>query len=136
MAMAPARYVLGLSAFYHDSAACLLQDGTVVAAASEERFSRIKGDASFPAEAVHFCLTHAGIQVSDLEAVGFYDKPLLKFDRILETYLSVAPKGLASFIPAAQIWLTDKLYIDHEIKHRLDWQGEVLYAQHHESHAA
>src|SRR3954466_16424159 len=88
-----ATWILGISAFYHDSAACLLRDGEIVAAAQEERFTRKKGDASFPARAVEYCLPSAGITRSDLHSVGFYDKPLVKFERILETYLSVAPRG-------------------------------------------
>ena len=93
-------HILGLSAYYHDSAACLLRDGVIVAAAQEERFTRIKADASFPARAVEYCLKEAGIRASDLDAVGFYDKPLLKFERILETYLGVAPRGFRSFLMA------------------------------------
>ena len=90
-------YVLGISAFYHDSAACLLRDGEIIAAASEERFTRKKGDPAFPTQAVAYCMRHAGITVKDLAHVGFYDKPLLKFDRILETYLGVAPRGSDRF---------------------------------------
>ncbi len=95
--------ILGISAFYHDSAACLVKDGHIVAAASEERFTRKKGDASFPQNAVEFCLRQGGIQVDDLSYVGFYDKPLLKFERILETYLSVVPKGFRSFLIAGPL---------------------------------
>src|SRR5437660_9471271 len=134
--MAP-RYVLGLSAFYHDSAACLLRDGEIVAAAQEERFTRKKGDASFPVHAVRYCLEAGGISASQLAYVGFYDKPLLKFERILETYLSVAPKGFASFRMAGPLWVKEKLFMDREIRRALDdYRGEVLYAEHHESHAA
>src|SRR2546425_7338492 len=93
-------HILGISAFYHDSAACLLQDGEIVAAAQEERFTRKKGDASFPAQAVKYCLRAGGIEARDLAYVGFYDKPLLKFERILETYLGVAPRGFKSFLMA------------------------------------
>ena len=103
-------HVLGISAFYHDSAACLLRDGAIVAAAQEERFTRKKGDASFPAHAVRYCLQSAGISAADLAYVGFYDKPLLKFERILETYLGVAPRGFRSFLLSAPVWLKDKLY--------------------------
>ena len=130
------QYVLGISAFYHDSAACLLRNGEIVAAVSEERLSRKKGDAAFPARAVRYCLDAAGIGVSDLSAVGFYDKPLLKFERILETYLSVAPRGFSSFMLAGPLWIKDKLYIDRHIKDELGYRGEILYAEHHESHAA
>ncbi|MGE0463566.1 MAG: carbamoyltransferase N-terminal domain-containing protein [Vicinamibacterales bacterium] len=130
------QYVLGISAFYHDSAACLLRNGEIVAAVSEERLSRKKGDAAFPARAVRYSLDAAGIGVSDLSAVGFYDKPLLKFERILETYLSVAPRGFSSFMLAGPLWIKDKLYIDRHIKDELGYRGEILYAEHHESHAA
>ncbi len=129
-------YILGLSAFYHDSAACLLRDGEIVAAAQEERFTRKKGDASFPARAVEYCLQAGGIRARDLAFVGFYDKPLLKFERILETYLGVAPRGFESFFKAAPVWLKDKLYMDREVRDALGFEGEILYAEHHESHAA
>ena len=130
------RHILGISAFYHDSAACILRDGQIVAAAQEERFTRIKGDASFPTNAVRFCLDEAGIEASDLTAVGFYDKPLLKFERILETYLGVAPRGYLQFLKAGPLWIKDKLFIDRQIRDALDYEGDVLYAEHHESHAA
>ena len=129
-------YVLGISAFYHDSAACLLRNGEIVAAGQEERFTRVKGDSTFPHRAVAYCLEAAGIGVSDLEYVGFYDKPLLKFERILETYLGVAPRGFKSFLMAGPLWIKDKLYIDQQIHKELGYTGEVLYAEHHESHAA
>src|SRR5213594_2300061 len=129
-------YILGISAFYHDSAACLLQDGEIVAAAQEERFSRKKGDASFPARAVEACLRAGGITAGDLTYVGFYDKPLLKFERILSTYLGVAPRGLRSFFLAAPVWLKDKLYMHRQLRAALGYSGEILYAEHHESHAA
>jgi carbamoyltransferase len=131
------RYILGISAFYHDSAAALLADGQVVAAAQEERFTRKKGDASFPRHAVDYCLESAGIGLSDVEAVGFYDKPLLKFERILETYLGVAPRGFGSFLKAGPLWIKEKLFTDRQIRDALDgYTGPVLYAEHHESHAA
>ena len=98
-----ATYILGISAFYHDSAACLLRDGEIVAAAQEERFTRRKGDARFPIHAVRYCLREAGIDVSDLSYVGFYDKPLLKFERILETFLAVAPRGFRAFLHAGPL---------------------------------
>ena len=130
-------YILGISAFYHDSAACLVKDGQVIAAASEERFTRKKGDASFPTNAVEFCLRQGGIQVDDLSFVGFYDKPLLKFERILETYLSVVPKGFRSFLLAGPLWLKEKLFQDDELRRALGYaDGPLLYAEHHESHAA
>ena len=96
-------HILGISAYYHDSAACLLSDGQIIAAAQEERFTRKKGDPAFPTRAVEYCLAEGGIEVSDLTAVGFYDKPLLKFERILETYLGVAPRGFASFLKAGPL---------------------------------
>jgi carbamoyltransferase len=129
-------YILGISAFYHDSAACLLKDGEIVAAAQEERFTRKKGDASFPHRAVEFCLNDAGIKVSDLAAVGFYDKPLLKFERILETYLGVVPRGFRSFLLAGPLWIKEKLYIDRQLRQELGYDGQILYSEHHESHAA
>ena len=130
-------YVLGLSAFYHDSAACLLRDGEIVAAAQEERFTRKKGDASFPRHAVRYCLQAGGLRPSNLTYVGFYDKPLLKFERILETYLGVAPKGFTAFRMAGPLWLKEKLFMDRDIRDELEgYGGELLYAEHHESHAA
>ena len=129
-------YVLGISAFYHDSAACLLRDGDIAAAAQEERFTRRKGDASFPQHSVRYCLHAAGIQPSDLAYVGFYDKPLLKFERILETYLGVAPRGFAQFRMAGPLWMKEKLFLGDEIRRALGYEGEILYAEHHESHAA
>jgi carbamoyltransferase len=134
--MGRTEHILGLSAFYHDSAACLLRDGEIVAAAQEERFTRKKGDATFPHHAVDYCLRTAGIRPSDLDFVGFYDKPLLKFERILETYLGVAPRGFKSFLMAGPLWIKDKLYIDKQIRDELGYAGEILYAEHHESHAA
>jgi carbamoyltransferase len=129
-------YILGISAFYHDSAACLLRDGEIIAAAQEERFTRKKGDASFPREAVAYCLAAGGISVADLTYVGFYDKPLLKFERILETYMGIAPRGLRSFLMAGPLWIKDKLFIDRQLHEELGYQGEILYSEHHESHAA
>jgi len=129
-------YVLGISAFYHDSAACLLRDGDIAAAAQEERFTRRKGDASFPQHSVRYCLQAAGIRPSDLAYVGFYDKPLLKFERILETYLGVAPRGFAQFRMAGPLWMKEKLFLGDEIRRALGYEGEILYAEHHESHAA
>ncbi|HEU4878015.1 MAG TPA: carbamoyltransferase N-terminal domain-containing protein, partial [Gemmatimonadaceae bacterium] len=132
-----ARYILGISAFYHDSAACLVRDGEIVAAAQEERFTRKKGDDAFPAHAVRYCLREASATMEDIEAVVFYDKPLLKFERILETYLGVAPRGFRSFLKAGPLWLREKLYTDRSLRDGLgDFKGKVLYAEHHESHAA
>ena len=130
-------HILGISAFYHDSAACLVTDGEIVAAVSEDRFTRRKGDASFPQNAVDFCLRQGGIGVEDLAHVGFYDKPLLKFERILETYLSVVPRGFRSFLMAGPLWLKEKLFQDSELRRELGYpDGSLLYSEHHESHAA
>jgi carbamoyltransferase len=129
--------ILGISAFYHDSAAAVVRDGEIVAAASEERFTRKKGDASFPAHAIAYCLKEAGVTARDLACVGFYDKPLLKFERILETYLATAPRGFRQFLMAGPLWIKDKLYMDRQIRDALaGYEGDVLYAEHHESHAA
>jgi carbamoyltransferase len=129
--------ILGLSAFYHDSAACLVRDGEIVAAAQEERFTRKKHDAGFPTHAVEYCLREAGIDRADLDYVGFYDKPLLKFERILESYLGVAPRGLRSFLTAMPVWLKEKLFTRDQIRRDLGgYTGPVLFAEHHESHAA
>ena len=129
--------VLGISAFYHDSAATLVRDGEIVAAASEERFTRNKGDSEFPARAVEYCLREAGIAAAQLDYVGFYDKPLLKFERILETYLGVAPSGFRSFLKAGPLWIKEKLYQDRTLREALgEYEGPMLYAEHHESHAA
>ncbi len=129
-------HILGISAFYHDSAAALLGDGEIIAAASEERFTRKKGDPDFPARAVEFCLREAGIGVQDLSWVGFYDKPLLKFERILETYIGVAPRGFRSFLKAGPLWMKEKLFMGRELARSLDYDGDILFAEHHESHAA
>jgi carbamoyltransferase len=130
-------YILGLSAFYHDSAAVLLRDGEIVAAAQEERFTRKKGDAGFPAHAVDYCLATSGIDTEALTAVGFYDKPLLKFERILETYLSIAPRGFTQFLKAGPLWIKEKLFTDRQLREALGgYEGDVFYAEHHESHAA
>ena len=128
--------ILGISCFYHDSAACLVRDGVIAAAAQEERFSRKKGDASFPVHAAAYCLRAGDVTAADLTAVVFYDKPLLKFERILETYLGVVPRGLRSFLVAGPVWLKDKLFMDRQIRAGLGYHGKILYAEHHESHAA
>ena len=130
-------YVLGISAFFHDSAACLLRDGVIVAAAQEERFTRKKGDASFPSNATAYCLAEAGITTTDVDYVGFYDKPILKFERILETYLGIAPRGFRSFLAAGPLWIKEKLYQERELRQALGaYDGPLLFAEHHESHAA
>ena len=102
--------ILGISAFYHDSAACLVQDGKIVAAAQEERFTRKKHDAGFPSHAVEFCLQQGGVKIDEIDYLVFYDKPLIKFERLLETYLSYAPKGLKSFLMAIPVWIKEKLF--------------------------
>ncbi len=131
------QYILGLSAYYHDSAACLLRDGAIVAAAQEERFTRKKGDAEFPHSALDFCLKTAGVSLKDVAAVGFYDKPLLKFERILESYLGVTPRGFSQFVKAGPTWIKDKLFLDRKLRDELPgYEGRILYAEHHESHAA
>ena len=103
--------VLGISAFYHDSAACLVVDGEIIAAAQEERFTRIKHDYNFPLEAVRYCLGEARLTPAEIDYVGFYDKPLLKFDRLLETYLDYAPAGFSSFLKALPLWMREKLWM-------------------------
>ena len=130
--------ILGISAFYHDSAAALVQDGEIVCAAQEERFTRVKHDFGFPANAVDFCLKHAGIRAKDLDFVVFYDKPLLKFERLLETYLAFAPSGLESFMMAMPLWLKTKLHLPREIRKALgkEFSAPLLFTTHHESHAA
>ncbi len=128
--------ILGVSAYYHDSAACLLRDGQIVAAAQEERFTRRKADASFPLHATRYCLQEGGVSVEDLDFVAFYDKPFLKFDRILETHLRIAPRGFGNFVKAMPVWLLEKLWVPNEIRKAIGYRGEVLFAEHHESHAA
>jgi carbamoyltransferase len=129
-------YILGISAFYHDSAAALLKDGEIIAAGQEERFTRKKHDHNFPGNAVNFCLQHAGIKSSDLEIVAFYDKPFLKFERLLETYLAYAPVGIKSFIKAMPLWIKEKLWMKEMIKDKLGYEGKIIFPEHHESHAA
>jgi len=142
-------YILGISCFYHDAAAGLLKDGKIVAAAQEERFTRKKHDDSFPTNAINFCLNHAGITARELDYVGFYDKPLLKFDRILETFISVVPRGVRFFTVAMPIWLRQKLWIKDLIRKELGlglgkktkyekskYEGEIIFTEHHQSHAA
>lgn len=134
--MAPVT-ILGISAYYHDSAAAVLRDGEIIAAASEERFTRKKGDPRFPAQAVAYCLREAGVRVDELSAVGFYDKPIRKFGRIIESYIGVAPRGLKQFLLAGPLWIKDKLWMDRNLRQELGgYDGDLLYAQHHESHAA
>ncbi len=135
--------VLGISGFYHDSAAALLRDGAIVAAAQEERFTRKKHDAAFPANAIQFCLAHAGVTLERVDHVGFYDKPILKFERLLETYLAFAPRGFKSFSMALPVWLREKLFLKDLLAKELrklgaprDLTDRILFAEHHLSHAA
>lgn len=130
--------ILGISAFYHDSAACLVQDGRIVAAAQEERFTRKKHDHAFPQRALDFCLERAGISAEDIDLVTFYDKPLLKFDRLLETYIAYAPRGFKLFSMGLPLWLKEKLYTPRELDRGLRgaYKGRYVFTEHHESHAA
>ena len=129
-------YILGISAFYHDSAACLVRDGEIIAAAQEERFTRKKHDASFPSHAVQYCLKEAGISINDVSYVAFYEKPFLKFERLLLTYLAYAPQGLSSFLKAMPVWLKEKIFIKDLIREQLKFDKEIIFPEHHESHAA
>ncbi len=128
--------ILGISCFYHDSAASLIKDGKISAAAQEERFSRKKHDPRFPINAIRYCLEQGNIAAKDLTYVVFYDKPFLTFERLLLTYLTVAPAGLASWLQAIPSWLKQKLNVQKVIQKELGYEGEVLYTEHHESHAA
>ncbi len=128
--------ILGISCFYHDAAACLIQDGRLVAAASEERFTRKKHDDGFPREAIKYCLREGKITAKDLDHVGFYDKPFLKFERLLSTYLSTFPRGFLSFSKAMPVWLKEKLWIPQLIRKELNYEGKILFTEHHLSHAA
>ncbi len=128
--------ILGISAFYHDSAACFVRDGDIVSAAQEERFTRKKHDASFPINAIMFCLKNSALTIDDIDYVAFYDKPFIKFERILETYLQYAPYGIKSFIKAMPLWIKEKLWMKEIIKKELGYEGKILFTEHHESHAA
>ena len=130
--------ILGLSAYYHDSAAALIVDGAIVAAAQEERFTRKKHDADFPLRAVEYCLEEAGLRAADLDYVGFYDKPFSKFERLVETYASFAPRGFRSFAKAMPLWLGQKLHTPRELRRGLggQYRKRFVFAEHHESHAA
>ncbi len=129
-------YILGISAYYHDSAACLVRNGEIVAAAQEERFTRKKHDHRYPQNAVSYCLSEAGIGSGDLTYVVFYDKPFQKFERLLETYLDYAPGGVRSFLRAMPLWLREKLWMREQIERESDFEGVILFTEHHESHAA
>jgi len=135
--------ILGISAFYHDSAAALVRDGEIVSAAQEERFTRKKHDSRFPSNAVDYCLSQEGVGLSDVDFVAFYDKPFLKFERLLETYVAFAPRGLRSFAMAMPLWVREKLFqknlLHNELKQfskEFDWEHRLLFAEHHQSHAA
>ncbi len=130
--------ILGISAFYHDSAAALIVDGEIIAAAQEERFTRKKHDPGFPAQAVQYCLNQAGLTEADLDYVAFYEKPLLKFERLLETYLAFAPRGFASFVKAMPVWLKEKLFQRRNLHTSLTGacKAKLVFTEHHESHAA
>ena len=129
--------ILGISCYYHDAAACLMIDGEIIAAASEERFTRIKQDSEFPKNAIEYCLREGGIRASELDYVSFYDKPYLKFERILETYIATTPMGLNSYLQAIPLWIKKKLFIPKMIEDALpEFQGQLLFPEHHESHAA
>jgi len=128
--------ILGISAFYHDSAACLVQDGRIISAAQEERFTRKKHDFSFPKNAISYCLQERGLQTRDLDYIAFYDKPFIKFERILETYLAYAPIGIQSFIKAMPLWIKQKIFMKEFIRKELDYEGKIIFTEHHESHAA
>ncbi len=128
--------ILGLSAYYHDSAACLVRDGEIIAAAQEERFTRKKHDFVFPAQAARYCLQEGGLDVAQLDYVAFYDKPFIKFERLLTTYLAYAPAGLRSFLMAMPLWLKSKLWMKEHIKNEMGYSGKIIFPEHHESHAA
>ncbi|MHC4549807.1 MAG: carbamoyltransferase family protein [Planctomycetota bacterium] len=128
--------ILGISAFYHDSAACLVREGRIIAAAQEERFTRRKHDYMFPRHAIRYCLQEGGVDAGDLETVVFYDKPFQKFDRLLETYASYAPLGIRSFLKAMPLWLKQKLHIPDIVAKEIGFKGKVLFTEHHQSHAA
>jgi carbamoyltransferase len=129
-------YILGISAFYHDSAACLVQDGNIIAAAQEERFTRRKHDPRFPNHAITYCLEGSGIEIQDVDELVFYDKPFLTFERLLMSYLTIAPRGLTSWLKAMPSWLGQKLYIPEVIKKETGYEKNVLFTEHHEAHAA
>jgi carbamoyltransferase len=128
--------ILGISCFYHDAAAALVRDGQLVAAAQEERFTRKKHDAEFPIHAIDYCLQRAEITAAELDYIGFYDKPFIKFERLLYTYVATFPKSLPSFLKAMPVWLKDKLWIPQLIRNELDYDGPILFSEHHQSHAA
>jgi carbamoyltransferase len=129
-------YILGISCYYHNSAACIIKDGEVVAAVEEERFTRKKFDDGFPSEAIDYCMNEAGITTKDLECVAFYDKSILKFERLLDNYITLAPLGLKSFLNVIPKWLHKRIWVKEEIKKHLKYNGEIIFPEHHISHAA
>ena len=130
-------YTLGISCYYHDSSAAILKDGKVIAAVEEERFSRKKFDDDFPKQAINWWLKESGISSKNLDSVAFYDKPVLKFERLLDNYIAVAPRGLYSFLDVIPKWIHKRLWVKDEIsKHLKDFNGEIIFPEHHMSHAA
>ncbi len=129
-------YILGISCFYHDSAACLVRDGEIVSAVQEERFTRKKHDESFPKHAIDYCLKESNIRLEDINLIAFYDNPFLKFERIIETYLSYAPKGLTSFLASMPVWMKEKFWMEGVIRKHLGYTGKIIFLNHHQAHAA
>ena len=129
--------ILGISAFYHDSAACLVRDGEIIAAAQEERFTRKKHDPAFPKHAVEYCLRAGGLKLREVDYVAFYEKPFLKFDRILHSYLAYAPRGLKTFLMAIPLWIRERIWMKVLIQDELPgFTGKIIFPEHHEAHAA
>lgn len=134
--MANSVNLLGISAYYHDSAACLLRDGEIIAAAQEERFTRVKHDAAFPAHSVEYCLQAAGMSIGEIDAMVFYEKPFRHFERLLESYLDFAPRGLSQFLKSMPLWLREKIWIKEHLRKNLSFAGPIHFIPHHQSHAA
>jgi carbamoyltransferase len=122
--------ILGISAYYHDSAASLVRNGEIIAAAQEERFSRKKHDERFPAHAIDYCLREGGITTADLDYVAFYEKPFVKFDRILHSYLAYGPRGIQSFLKAIPLWIKDKIWMKSELQKKLNFAGQIIFPEH------
>ena|SRR3989338_1764277 len=129
-------YILGISAYYHDSAACIIKDGKLIAAAEEERFTRKKHDNSFPINSIHYCIKEAGITVKELNYVAFYEKPLLKFERLLSQHLESFPNSYKTFVCAIPSWINEKLRLPTTLNKKLGYKGKILFVEHHLSHAA